>query len=126
MVSDNGDLYRFNLSFRGTSDEAIRAGTLLSALGHKKSIVVVAALCEYMDRHPEIITDHKIDVSVTPSFDREEIEQLITYIVAQKLKNASFVQSVPDSDNDDDSSDVAGSVSEDVTAMLDNLGVFGL
>ena len=58
--------YRFTLQFGMDSDEEVRAGELLERLGNRKSVVIVAALCEYMEAHPEMFAGgNKIKVSVS-------------------------------------------------------------
>lgn len=67
------------------SDEEVRAGELLERLGNRKSVVIVAALCEYMESHPEMFAgEHKIKVSVS-SMEDEKLETLIRRIVEERL-----------------------------------------
>ncbi len=86
-----GGKYRFNLGFSANSVEGIRAGELLESLGQKKSVVVVAALNEYMDRHPEVVScGGKIEIRMT-SITTENLESLIRKILEEKslLGNAA-------------------------------------
>ena len=46
-------VYRFNLQFPADTQEHIRVGEVLERLGKRKSHLVVAALGEYLDRHPQ-------------------------------------------------------------------------
>ena len=46
-------VYRFNLQFPADTQEHIRVGEVLERLGKRKSSLVVAALGEYLDRHPQ-------------------------------------------------------------------------
>jgi hypothetical protein len=48
-------MYRYCIQFRAHTDSEIRAGELLEKLGRKKSAVIIAALLEYMDNHPELM-----------------------------------------------------------------------
>ena len=52
MIKDGK--YRYTLQFGMESVEEQRAGELLENMGNKKSPVIVAALNEYLDRHPEL------------------------------------------------------------------------
>lgn len=47
--------YRFTLQFPADTERRIQAGELLEQLGNRKSAVVVAALCEYAEKHPELL-----------------------------------------------------------------------
>ena len=53
MFADNK--YRYSLQWDAFSEEQIRAGQLMERLGNHKSKVVVPALIEYMERHPEVM-----------------------------------------------------------------------
>ena len=46
--------YRFSLQFNSETEEQFRAGELLERMGNRKSHLVVAALNEYMESHPEL------------------------------------------------------------------------
>ena len=50
------DGYRFSLQFAANSPEYIQAGETLESLKHKKSDFIVRAVCEYLERHPDIET----------------------------------------------------------------------
>ena len=81
--------YRFSLQFGMGSDEEARAGELLERLGNRKSVVVVAALCEYMEAHPEMFAgENKIKVSVSGVKD-EKLEAMIRRIVEERLGEIS-------------------------------------
>lgn len=67
------------------SDEEVRAGELLERLGNRKSVVIVAALCEYIEAHPEMFAEeYKIKVSVSEMRD-EKLEAMIRRIVEERL-----------------------------------------
>ena len=53
MVLFADNKYRYSLQWDAFSEEQIRAGQLMERLGNHKSKVVVPALIEYMERHPE-------------------------------------------------------------------------
>ena len=50
----DGSSYRYNIQFPGKTDLEIRAGEFLETLGRKKSAVIISALNEYLDHHPEL------------------------------------------------------------------------
>ena len=55
MVLFADNKYRYSLQWDAFSEEQIRAGQLMERLGNHKSKVVVPALIEYMERHPEVM-----------------------------------------------------------------------
>ena len=57
MIKDGK--YRYTLQFGMESVEEQRAGELLENMGNKKSPVIVAALNEYLDRHPELLRQER-------------------------------------------------------------------
>lgn len=78
--------YRFSLQFSADSEEQVRAGELLERLGNRKSAVVVAALNDYLDSNPNLQDAHcKIEVKLTPGYNRDGIEEIIRRIVEERL-----------------------------------------
>ena len=78
--------YRFTLQFSANSEEQIRVGELLEKLGNRKSTIIVSALSDYINAHPELQSGYsKIEVKVAPAFDRSQMERLIRSIVEEKL-----------------------------------------
>ena len=113
--------YRFSLQFSADSEERIRAGELLEKLGNGKSTVVVGALNEYIDSHPELLAkDCKIEVRLTPGYNRDGIEELIRTIVDEKL--GSFQPAEPGGKLL--AEEKAQILEEDIAQMLDNLDLF--
>ena len=51
----DGRIYRYNIQFPGKTDLEVRAGEFLETLGRRKSAVIIAALNEYLDHHPELL-----------------------------------------------------------------------
>lgn len=113
--------YRFSLQFGSDSDEEYRAGEFLEHLGNKKSIVIVAALNEYLASHPELQSPYcKIEVKVGSNISREKLEQIIRNMVEEKMAMLQLsgtatprVEHVPEA------------LEQDVATMLDNLDLFG-
>ena len=46
--------YRFTLQFGADSEDQIRVGELLENLGNRKSTIIVSALTDYINAHPEL------------------------------------------------------------------------
>ena len=80
--------YRYSLQFPDDSEENIRAGELLERLGNKKSTVIVAALNEYIQSHPELGQGSvQLQISVTPSRDMPlpELEKMVRELVRRNM-----------------------------------------
>ena len=121
--------YRFNISFRGVDEDTVRVGELLKQLGHKKSAVIVTAVSEYLDRHPERLGA----VSADAQLNKRVLEAMIEQVVAAKLSEMSLFAgdkfgtpfaSVPEL-TEDKKTKLTENVSASVMEMADNLGMFG-
>ena len=99
-------VYRFNLQFPADTQEHIRVGEVLERLGKRKSSLVVAALGEYLDRHPQWETPEV----------RVKIEQQ-SAMVEEKLA------SLPVSSQEADPA-VEEELDSDISQMLENLELF--
>lgn len=114
--------YRFSLQFSSESEEQKRVGDFLEKLGNRKSYVIVAALNEYLDAHPELHTDGcKIEVKVTTEYTQKKIEQIVQSIVEERL--AALQPLLYNSDSGGDASTDENS-EKDIAQMLDNLSAF--
>lgn len=84
--------YRFTLQFGADSEDQIRVGELLENLGNRKSTIIVSALSDYINAHPELQSGYsKIEVKVAPAFDRSQMERLIRSIVEERqFENLSW------------------------------------
>ena len=110
--------YRFTLQFSADNEDQIRVGELLENLGNRKSTVIISALSDYIDTHPELQSGYsKIEVKVAPAFDRSQMERLIRSIVEEKLSELHTIA-------DTSMSGTSEALEEDITKMLDNLDMF--
>ena len=108
--------YRFTLQFPADTERRIQAGELLEQLGNRKSAVVVAALCEYADRHPEMLTRPvRAKIQTEYAVSRAAIEELVRKLVNEQLAKGG---AVVERNN-------AESLDDDIARMLGNLDVFG-
>lgn len=113
--------YRFTLQFGADSEDQIRVGELLENLGNRKSTVIISALSDYIDTHPELQSDYsKIEVKVASAFDRSQMERLIRSIVEEKLSELHTTETIADTSM----SGTSEALEEDITKMLDNLDMF--
>ena len=110
--------YRFTLQFSADNEDQIRVGELV---GNRKSTVIISALSDYIDTHPELQSGYsKIEVKVAPAFDRSQMERLIRSIVEEKLSELHTTETIADTSM----SGTSEALEEDITKMLDNLDMF--
>ena len=110
-------VYRFNLQFPSDSEERIRVGEVLERLGKRKSHLVVAALGEYLDRHPQWETPEvRIKIEQQSALTREKLEELVRRL-GEKLA------SLPVSSQEADPA-VEEELDSDISQMLENLELF--
>ena len=84
------NVYRFSLQFGMDTTDKIRAGEFLEKLGNKKSAVVVAALNEYLEQHPEAKSETlRIQVEKSGDLRKEKLEQLIRSLIQEQIEKAN-------------------------------------
>ena len=111
-------VYRFNLQFPADTQEHIRVGEVLERLGKRKSSLVVAALGEYLDRHPQWETPEvRVKIEQQFAMSREKLEELVRRLVEEKLA------SLPVSSQEADPA-VEEEPDSDISQMLENLELF--
>lgn len=112
--------YRYSLQFGSQSEDEIRAGELLERLGNKKSIVVVAALNDYIASHPDLEKPYcKIEVRSESGYPRKGIEEIVRAVVEEKLRDLA-IGSIPA----EAAKEATELLEADVAQMLDNLDLF--
>ncbi len=128
-------LYRYSLQFPDDSEKRIRAGELLEKLGNKKSAVIVAALNEYLDNHPEFETQGlRIRIEQENGISRDKLERLIRTLIQEQLQHTTEpplnVQTVEESslipslEGERSKEEMPESLKEDIAQMLANLDKF--
>lgn len=128
-------LYRYSLHFPDDSEKRIRAGELLEKLGNKKSAVIVAALNEYLDNHPEFETQGlRIRIEQENGISRDKLERLIRTLIQEQLQhttepplNVQVVEKsglIPSSEGEQSKEEMPEALKEDIAQMLANLDVF--
>ncbi len=112
--------YRFNLQFSADTAERVQAGELLEKLGNKKSAVIVPALNEYLERHPELKTEAlRIQINDADALRKEKLEDMIRKIVQEQIGHAEVSdEKQPARESPSDG------LEADITQMLDNLKLF--
>lgn len=111
-------VYRFNLQFPADTQEHIRVGEVLERLGKRKSSLIVAALGEYLDRHPQWETPEvRIKIEQQSALTREKLEELVRRLVEEKLASLPVSRQEP--------SPVVGEEPDsDISQMQENLELF--
>ena len=90
MLKKDGK-YRFSLQFSDDTAEGRKAGELLEGYGNRKSMIIVAALNEYIDAHPELNEGNcGIRVSVTPLASPDELERMVRRVVEERINGRQF------------------------------------
>lgn len=122
MVLFTGNKFRFSLQWNACSEEHIRAGQLLERLGNQKSRIIVPALIEYMENHPEISTpEGKISIVVHQAQSQEQMEALVKSMARAAVEELmSGMQLIPAGENPTD----PPATTADLDDMLNNLEIF--
>lgn len=116
MIKDGK--YRFTLQFGMDTEEEKRAGGFLEKIGKRKSPILVAAVNEYLDNHPNLLSgEHKIQFQIK-GIPQEQLEECVRRIVAEHLGPAAA--SVSPASTQEDSKQV----SDDILEMLNDLDCF--
>mgnify|MGYP006863340834 CR=1 FL=1 len=121
MIKDGK--YRFSLQFASDSEQQMRAGEFLERLGNRKSCVIVEAINEYIDNHPELkSTDRKIEIKISSlsAYSKEKIEQMIQALVEEKL---ALIQASK-SECKEGEAVISETKDSDIATMLDNIDLF--
>ncbi len=101
------------------SEEENRAGQLMEQLGYRKSKIVVAALNEYLENHPDLLTgEHRIQFHLK-AVPQEQLEACVRRIVAEHLASGAVVEKTVDPVHTESSA-----VSADILEMLSDLDYF--
>lgn len=114
------DSYRFNLLFKADSDIAEKVGAFLEGAGNKKSKIVVSAVAEYLENHPEILNNR---TEQTPrALYQAGLEKIVKSIVMStigelKLDSAFFT-------TQETTDIISDAVDDNVMTLLDNLSFF--
>ncbi len=115
----DGDRYRFNLQFVADTEDAAKAGETLEKLGKHKSQIVIAAIVEYLNNHPEFHAERTSDIP--RKVYRDEVEKMIRAIRDEKIAGGQLIQ---DNNSVPDKAVIADEIDADVMAMLGNVQMF--
>lgn len=113
--------YRFTLQFGMNTEEEQKAGQLLELLGKKKSPIVVAALNEYMDTHPDILAGKGEIRFHIAAPEPKELEATIRKLLTQMLESGAEFPNMAEEVTPPSAMQVSG----DILDMLTDLDLFG-
>ena len=116
----DGSYYRYNIKFPGKTDLEIRAGEFLETLGRKKSTVIITALNEYLDHHPELSDGSHPHINIS-SLSLPELEHKIQSMIEERLAGIDL-SAAPSSSACFEGS--AETVSKDIMEMISDLDLF--
>lgn len=118
-----GGVYRYSLQFDDKTLVNRQVGEFLERMGNRKSKVIVAAVLDFMRAHPEFLSiKTKVDIHLTALAPDTDLRTLVEDLISEKLANVSFQISAPaqELEQTEEMPD-----DEDVSSMLDKLGIFG-
>ena len=120
------DKYRFSLSWGSDTAEKIAVGDLLEKLKNRKSDLIVQAVWEYIENHPEVMAENAkivITVQSTPTDEQTlaKIQQMIDASV-ERLKDSMKFQIQQEKQVEQVAPTVLNQ--KDLDDMLDNLTIF--
>ena len=119
-MKQNG-MYRYCIQFRAHTESEIRAGEMLEKLGRKKSAVIITALNEYLDHHPELSDGSHTQINIS-SLSLPELELRIRTIIDERLANNHSVSMQALSQNQIPNSE---DISQEIIDMIGDLELFG-
>ena len=117
MIKDGK--YRYTIQFGMQTEEEQRAGVLLENMGNKKSPVIVAALNEYLDRHPELLSGKTVIQYRLSTLPPEQLKETIRQLIEERLGSGTAIPLAST-----DASEPVQQVSSDIIDMLSDLDCF--
>lgn len=112
--------YRFTLQFGMGTTEEQNVGNFLEQLGKRKSPVVVAALNEYLQNHPELMVDRPIIQFQKSGMAPGVLEAKIRQLIEEHLSSGTTLSVLKE--NDIPNADKQ--ISDDILDMLSDLDCF--
>jgi len=113
--------YRFTLQFGMRTSEEKQAGELLEQLGKRKSPIVVAALNEYLENHPELLQGKaNLNFHVLAP-DEKLLEEKIREIIESQFGTGSAFPT----QRIENPVEATKEIQDDIFEMLNDLDCFG-
>ena len=89
--------YRFSLQFPNESEVQKTVGDFLERMGNRKSALIVQALWEYLQNHPEHAAGQSLSCPVPLALSRNELRTLIGDVLKEQLSPAPSHELIPSS-----------------------------
>lgn len=112
--------YRYTIQFGMETEAEKQAGTFLERLGNRKSPVIIAAINEYLQNHPELSSSQG-----NVQFNISGVDPRMLEIKIRKLIEERLGSGVPlPAQEDQNTPATAKQVSNDILDMLSDLDCF--
>lgn len=120
----SGDRFRFSLQWGNDTEEKILAGQLLNWLGNKKSEVVVMALTEYIQAHPELaVPGGRLQVVVRPTHSEQALQAMVKDLAKKAVGELMAGMPIRSAECPTEAAS-SGPSQDDLNVMLSNLSLF--
>lgn len=120
------DKYRFSLQWSGDTEEKAAVGALLDRLGNKKSDLVVAAVSEYLERHPELSAPGggKLQITYHPMQTREQLLEMVKGMTKAAIEEYMAGKVILTANDGQEPTPLGGPSEEELDAMVAGLKLF--
>ena len=121
------DKFRFTLQWSTDTQEKIAVGTLLEQLGNKKSYLVIVAVMEYIQRHPEIAAPGaEVKIAYQPTQTREQLMEMVKTMTKAAVEELLAGKSLVPAGDIQQAAPPAGPSNQDLDTMLAGLKFFDM
>lgn len=121
------DKFRFTLQWGTDTQEKIAVGTLLEQLGNKKSYLVIVAVMEYIQRHPEIAAPGaEVKIAYQPTQTREQLMEMVKTMTKAAVEELLAGKSLVPAGDIQQAAPPAGPSDQDLDTMLAGLKFFDM
>jgi len=116
--------YRFTLQWANHTVEQIQTGEFLESLGNRKSSFIVMIVGEYLQQHPEALSqDLKVTIHTQSTLSREQMLAEVRSAVKGYVEEA-MASMAPGSPSNLSSPPASSPTEQDLDNMLSNLDFF--
>ena len=112
--------YRYTIQFGMETEAEKQAGTFLERLGNRKSPVIIAAINEYLQNHPELSASQGSVQFNISGVDPRMLEMKIRKLIEERLGSGAPIPA----QLEENPPEAAKQVSNDILDMLSDLDCF--
>lgn len=121
------DKFRFTLQWGTDTQEKLTVGTLLEQLGNKKSYLVIVAVMEYIQRHPEIAAPGaEVKIAYQPTQTKEQLMEMVKAMTKAAVEELLAGKSLVSTEDSQQAVPPAGPSDQDLDTMLAGLKFFDM